>query len=79
LDYIEVFGLTTTTLRPSHLPPTNWRSGEPLETCSQDRRSHCAGGDHHHRHCAVAPNINRPTMAGRSQPPVFKLPKFSEL
>ena len=67
LDYIGVIGLTTTALRPSHLPPAVWRTGEPLETSSQDRRSHCAGGTHQHRHYAVAPNINRPKIAGRIQ------------
>jgi hypothetical protein len=79
LDFTGIIGLTTTTFGPSHLPPTVWKIGEPLETSSQDRRSHCAGGNHQHRHCAVVPNINRPTMAGRSQPSVFKLPKLSEL
>jgi hypothetical protein len=63
LDYIGVFGLTTTTLRPSHLSSSTWRAEKPPETNSQDRRSHRAGETHQRYHAEVHDN-NRPTIAG---------------
>jgi hypothetical protein len=63
LDCIGVFGLTTTTLRPSHLSSSTWRAEKPPETNSLDCRSHRAGETHQHHHAEVH-SINRPTIAG---------------